>query len=169
MCVWFSIGYKAKTRWLGIRIMCLSMNCCFSELALYKSNSACWSRTKRTSSSSHWKLICSQYYLWFCFIQKFNLSVTLYMPIILSDLLKFQKYSYKPIWMSEWLLFNTNSAIFQLYYHGFEVKPKTIKMDICCFSAKHTALRRKSKDWLVRNQNNVSEWSDMSTVTIWMM
>jgi len=22
---------------------------------------------------------------------------------------------------------------------------------------------RKSKDWLTRNQNNVSEWSDMST------
>ena len=33
---------------------------------------------------------------------------------------------------------------------------------ICCFSAKHAALRRKSKDWLTRNQNNVSEWSDMS-------
>ena len=31
-----------------------------------------------------------------------------------------------------------------------------------CFSAKHAALRRKSKDWLARNQNNVSEWSDMS-------
>jgi hypothetical protein len=28
----------------------------------------------------------------------------------------------------------------------------------------HTAaLRRKSKDWLAQNQNNVSEWSDMST------
>jgi hypothetical protein len=27
----------------------------------------------------------------------------------------------------------------------------------------HTALRNKSKDWLARNQNNVSEWSDMST------
>ena len=27
---------------------------------------------------------------------------------------------------------------------------------ICCFSAKHTALRSKSKDWLARNQNNVS-------------
>jgi predicted LPLAT superfamily acyltransferase len=26
-----------------------------------------------------------------------------------------------------------------------------------------TALRNKSKDWLARNQNNVSEWSDMST------
>ena len=30
------------------------------------------------------------------------------------------------------------------------------------FSAKHAALRRKSKDWSARNQNNVSEWSDMS-------
>ena len=33
---------------------------------------------------------------------------------------------------------------------------------ICCNSAKHTALRSKSKDWLAQNQNNVSEWSDMS-------
>jgi hypothetical protein len=33
---------------------------------------------------------------------------------------------------------------------------------ICCFSAKHATLRRKSKDWLARNQDNVSEWSDMS-------
>ena len=31
------------------------------------------------------------------------------------------------------------------------------------FSAKHAALRRKSKDWFARNYNNVSEWSDMST------
>jgi hypothetical protein len=34
---------------------------------------------------------------------------------------------------------------------------------MCCFSAKNAALRRKSKDWLARNQNNVSEWSDIST------
>jgi hypothetical protein len=34
---------------------------CFSELALYKFNSACWSRTKRTSSSSHWKLTCTRH------------------------------------------------------------------------------------------------------------
>ena len=39
---------------------------------------------------------------------------------------------------------------------------KDYKIGICCFSAKHTALRRKSKDWLARNQNNVSEWGDMS-------
>jgi hypothetical protein len=38
---------------------CLSVNCCFSELALYKSNSAGWSSTKRTSSSYHLKLTCS--------------------------------------------------------------------------------------------------------------
>ena len=50
---------KIKTGWLGIRIICpsestcLPMDCCFSELALYKSNSACCSSTKRTSSSSH--------------------------------------------------------------------------------------------------------------------
>ena len=37
------------------------------------------------------------------------------------------------------------------------------KFGICCFSAKHAALRRKGKDWLARNQDNVSEWSDMST------
>jgi hypothetical protein len=37
------------------------------------------------------------------------------------------------------------------------------KIGICCFSAKHAALRRKSKYWLARNQNNVSEQNDMST------
>ena len=49
---------------------------------------------------------------------------------------------------------------------GFEPRSgqtKDFKIDICCFSAKYAALRRKSKDWLTRNQNNVYEWSDMST------
>ena len=48
--------------------------------------------------------------------------------------------------------------------HGFEPgsgQTKDFRIGICCFSAKHAALRRQSKDWLVRNQNNVSEWSDM--------
>ena len=42
---------------------------------------------------------------------------------------------------------------------GFEPrlgKTKDYKIGICCFSAKHTALRRKSKDWLAQNQDNVS-------------
>jgi hypothetical protein len=48
---------------------------------------------------------------------------------------------------------------------GFESRSgqtKDYKIGICCFSAEHTALRRKNQDWLSRNQDNVSEWGDMS-------
>jgi hypothetical protein len=44
-------------------------------------------------------------------------------------------------------------------FTGYEI----IQSEQTSFFAKHAALRRKSKDWLARNQNNVSEWSDMST------
>jgi hypothetical protein len=43
---------------------------------------------------------------------------------------------------------------------GFEPRSgqtKDYKIGICCFSTKHAALRRKSKDWLARNQDDVSE------------
>ena len=43
---------------------------------------------------------------------------------------------------------------------GFEPQSGQTKeygIGICCFSTKHAALRRKSKDWLARNQDNVSE------------
>ena len=30
------------------------------------------------------------------------------------------------------------------------------KIGICCFSDKHTSISSKSKDWFVRNQDNVS-------------
>ena len=49
---------------------------------------------------------------------------------------------------------------------GFEPRSgqtKDYKIGMCCFSAKHAALSRESKDWLARYQNDVSEWSDMST------
>jgi hypothetical protein len=49
-------------------------------------------------------------------------------------------------------------------YRGLEPqsgKTKDCKIGLCCFSAKHTGLRRKSKDWLAHNQDNVSEWGDM--------
>ena len=39
---------------------------------------------------------------------------------------------------------------------------KDYKIAICCFSAKHAALRIKCNDWLARNQNNVTECGDMS-------
>ena len=50
--------------------------------------------------------------------------------------------------------------------YGFEPwlsQIKDYKIGICCFSPKHTALRSKNSDWLALNQDNVSEWSDMST------
>jgi hypothetical protein len=50
--------------------------------------------------------------------------------------------------------------------HGFEPRSGQTKeyiIGICCFTAKHAALRSKNKDWLAQNQNNVSEWSDTST------
>ena len=43
---------------------------------------------------------------------------------------------------------------------GFEPRSgqtKDYKIGIYCFSAKHPALRRKSKDWLARNQDNMSK------------
>ena len=49
--------------------------------------------------------------------------------------------------------------------HGFMLKTdqmKACEIGICYFSAKHVALRRKSKDWLVQNKDNVSGWGDMS-------
>ena len=49
---------------------------------------------------------------------------------------------------------------------GFESRSgqtKDYKIGMCCFSAKHVALRRKGNDWLARNQNIMTEWSDMST------
>jgi hypothetical protein len=48
---------------------------------------------------------------------------------------------------------------------GFELRVGQISdynIGICCFFAKHVALRSKNKDWLAGNQNNVSEWGDMS-------
>ena len=40
---------------------------------------------------------------------------------------------------------------------------KDFKIAICCFSAKHAALRRKNKDWLARDRDNVSEWGSLFT------
>jgi hypothetical protein len=54
-----------------------------------------------------------------------------------------------------------SNAVDRGFEHG-SCQTKDYKIGICCFSAKHTALRRKTTDWLARNQDNVSEWSDMS-------
>jgi hypothetical protein len=48
---------------------------------------------------------------------------------------------------------------------GFEPQSgqtEDYKFGICCFSTKNAALRRKRKDWFTQNQDNVSEWGDIS-------
>jgi len=42
--------------------------------------------------------------------------------------------------------------------HGFKASSgptQDYKIGICCFSAKHTALRRKSKGWLAQIQERI--------------
>jgi hypothetical protein len=53
------------------------------------------------------------------------------------------------------------------FFHNIEANLKIGKILIFCQYIKfantiRTALRRKNKDWLARNQNNVPEWNDMS-------
>jgi hypothetical protein len=49
---------------------------------------------------------------------------------------------------------------------GFEPwssQTKEYEIGVSCFSAKNAELRRKNKDLLAQNKDNVSEWHDMST------
>ena len=48
---------------------------------------------------------------------------------------------------------------------GFEPQtsqPKDYTIGVRCLSSMHEVVRRKSKGWLTRNYDNVSEWVDMS-------
>jgi hypothetical protein len=78
-------------------------------------------------------------------------------------LIFFFSFNFKPCSNNICILLLTASVAVN---RGFEPRPGQIKAITLVFvasSLKHTALRRKSKDWLAQNQNNVSEWSDMST------
>ena len=78
----------------------------------------------------------------------------------------------RPEWYVEWDRFVTLAGsksglrVTLSYLCGYEPRScqtKEYTIGMCCFSAKNASLRRKSKDWLARNQNNVCEWSDIST------
>ena len=56
-------------------------------------------------------------------------------------------------------VYGTYSSKMLPYWSG---QIKDYKIGIYCLFAKHATLSRKRKDWLARNQNNVSEWSGMS-------
>ena len=57
------------------------------------------------------------------------------------------------------LLFTTNRSVGTHIYHIGGVTVNVLAS--CCFSVKRSVLRRKSKDWLAQNQDNVSEWGYM--------
>ena len=52
------------------------------------------------------------------------------------------------------------SSVVDRGFKSWSGQAKDYKISICCFSTKYVALKRKSKDWLAQNQDNVSEWSE---------
>ena len=49
-------------------------------------------------------------------------------------------------------------VILSVAIHGFQsCQINDFEICICCIFAKQAALRRKSKNWLVQNKDNVSE------------
>jgi len=44
---------------------------------------------------------------------------------------------------------------------------KDYTIGICCFSARHATLSGRNKDWLARNQDNVSECDHISIRKLW--
>ena len=73
--------------------------------------------------------------------------------MILSPMITFIKY----IILQMVLLISTIDAFSLMVFFSTEMSRNLV---VC--TAEHAALMRKSKDWFARNQNNVSEWSDMS-------
>ena len=54
------------------------------------------------------------------------------------------------------------SSVGDREFESHSDQTKHYNIGICCFSSKRASLKRKTKDWMARNQDNVSEWSDMS-------
>jgi hypothetical protein len=54
------------------------------------------------------------------------------------------------------------SSVVDRWFEPLLGQTKDYKIGICCFYAKHASLRRKNKDWLARNQDNLSKWDDTS-------
>jgi hypothetical protein len=49
------------------------------------------------------------------------------------------------------------------WYEDWSGQTKDYKNGISCLIAKYASLKSKDNDWLTQNQDNVSQWSDMST------
>jgi hypothetical protein len=109
--------------------------------------------TRRITLSSNFLLI----YSWHSIIALFYLCFLLYEPFTLS-LYRTCMNGINGIMV----IVIASSAVDGGFGHR-SGQTKDYEIGICCFSAKHAPLRKKSKDWLARNQNNVtsssSHWS----------
>jgi hypothetical protein len=54
------------------------------------------------------------------------------------------------------------SSVVDRVFESRSGQTKDYNIGIFCFPAKHAALRNKNTDWVAWNQENVSEWDDMS-------
>jgi hypothetical protein len=73
-------------------------------------------------------------------------------------LMKFNKTTVHNNYKCRYIIFNQTWSL----RSAISAITKDNKIRICCFSAMHAALRRKSKDWLARNKDNVLKWVEMS-------
>ena len=83
------------------------------------------------------------------------------------------RYLIQPISMYDWLSFIGDciggikvrvlaSSVVDSRIETQSGQTNDYKIGICCFSAKHAALRSRSNDWLTRNQDDVFEWKHIS-------
>ena len=114
-------------------------------------------------------LCCAQ-----CWLSLFRvlyplLPLSLYCPFLIAPSVFCKVYLHKwryNICYKSLIPFGCLSLQWQIYRFWHKKKQENILVVsificICCFSAKHAVLKRKRKDWLTRNQDNVSEWGDM--------
>jgi hypothetical protein len=80
------------------------------------------------------------------------LKGSLYVMLFELDLISYKLY--------QWC--NSEHACLQYIMDPWSCQSKDYEICICCFSAKNSVLRSKSKDWLARNQDNVPKWDNMS-------
>ena len=59
-----------------------------------------------------------------------------------------------------------SSSLVDRVFEPWSRQTKDYEIGICCFSAKHAALRRKSKDWLAWNQNSVQHVYPLTVVSV---
>ena len=64
---------------------------------------------------------------------------------------------YEMIVRSFWKIRLLAASVVEREFEPRSGQIKNYEIVICCFFAKHAAVRRKNNDWLTRNQDDVSE------------